>query len=116
MPDMDGYPTRAELEAILTFEGTPHEFVDYINSIWWHDGFRVSNGRDNFRKSVKRLHLSTWGWSGNEEIIGVLQQTWLWFMWWRQSNRGGHYIFEVPTKSFDTKFSQPFGLPHSKVE
>lgn len=113
----DDYPTRDELEAILTFEGTPAEFIDYINSIWWHDGFIVKNGRDRlFKKGVKRAYLSTWGWSGNEDIIEVLKQTWLWMLWWRKSERGGHYEFEIPLDKYNVKFQFAYGLPHSKVE
>lgn len=116
MPDHDGYPTREELQAILDFEGTPEQFVEYINSIWWHDGFRVKSGFDDYL-GVKRCNLSTWGWSGNEDIVGVLKQTWFWMLWWRQSNRGGHYIFEVPTKQWwSKKYPMAMGLPHSDID
>ena len=111
----DDYPTREELQAILDFEGTPAEFVEYINSIWWAEGFTVSNGRDDLRGSVKRCRLSTWGWSGNEDIMTVLDQTWFRMLWWKQSNRGGHYIYEVPKDWWDKKYPMAFGLPHSKV-
>lgn len=118
MPDHDGYPTTQELQAILDFEGTPAEFVDYINSIWWYDGFTIKNGRDDFKRGVKRCYLSTWGWSGNEEIVSVLQQTWFWMLYWQESRRGGHYTFEVSTKqAWNNKLSVgSFGMPHSKVE
>ncbi len=109
------YPTREQLQSLLDFEGTPAEFIEHINDMWWADGFTVKNGRDNFRKSVKRCYLSTWGWSGNEDIISVLDQTWFWMMWWRVSRRGGHYEFEVPADQFNKKFQFAMGLPHSKV-
>ena len=117
MPDLDGYPTKGELELILAFRGTPHEFFDYICSIWWYDSYAVTRGRDAISGGVKRINISTVGWSGNEDIIGVLKQTWFWFMWWQQSNRGGHYMFEVPTKLWDKPVAfEQYGLPHSKVE
>lgn len=116
MPDHDGYPTKEELQSILDFEGAPTDFMSIINLMWWHDGFTVKKGRDDFRKPVMRCYLSTWGWSGNEEIIGVLKQTWFWFLWWRKSRRGGHYEFEIPMSMYTDKFSQKMGLPHSRVE
>jgi hypothetical protein len=113
---MNEYPTEAQLQAILDFEGSPAELVEYIDSIYWANGFTVKSGFDDYL-GVKRCFLSTHGWSGNEDIIGVLRQTWFWMLWWRQSNRGGHYIFEVPTKQWwDKKYPMKFGLPHSKVE
>lgn len=116
MPDGDGYPTKAELQRILKFKGTPAEFVDYIDSIWWDRGFMVKDGRNDFREPVKRLYLSTWGWSGNEDIIGVLHQTWFRLLWWKQYSRGGHYIYEIPKDKFNVKFQFAYGLPRSKVE
>lgn len=117
MPDRDGYPTTEELQNILDFEGNPADFMSVINLMWWHDGFTIKNGRDGLHgKAVKRCYLSTWGWSGNEEIIGVLQQTWFWFQWWRSSRRGGHYEFEIPNDWFTKPYPMAMGLPHSKVE
>lgn len=103
MPDRDGYPTKAELQGIYDFVGSPREFVDYINSIWWHDGFTVENGKDDFYGKIKRLYLSTWGWSGNEETIDYINGTWFRFRYWVMTRRGGHYKFEVPLKDWETK-------------
>lgn len=115
MPDRDGYPTKQELQLMLEFKGTPHEFFDYLCALWEYDQYRVTDGRDGIRKAIKRINISTAGWSGNEEIIGVLRQTWFWFMWWRKSERGGHYTFEVPKDQWDVEFSQKMGLPHSDI-
>lgn len=117
MPDPDGYPTKTELQAILDFEGTPEQLIKYINSIWWGDGFTVKNGRSSsMAGAIKRCFLSTWGWSGNEEIMGVLDQTWFRLLWWHQSNRGGHYIYEIPNDWYFRKYPEKMGLPHSKVD
>lgn len=115
------YPTDEQLQAILDFKGSPRQFIEYINSIWWSEGFTIKPGRDDFKKGVKRCYLSTWGWSGNEDIIAVLRQTWFWMLWWRQSNRGGHYEFEVPNDSFLKSLTsvsglEGFGMPHSKID
>lgn len=106
MPDKDGYPTPKELKAIWSFKGTPAKFVEYINSIWWHDGFRVKDGRDSFdKKAVKKLSLSTWGWSGNEEAMSYIDQTWFKLMYWQSHRRGGHYEFMVPVDQWqNSKF------------
>lgn len=102
MPDSDGYPTQEELQAILDFEGSPAEFVEYINSLWWHDGFTVKNGRGTFGP-VKRCYLSTWGWSGNEEIVSWIEKTWFSYLHWQESRRGGHYTYEVPKERWENK-------------
>lgn len=113
---MNEYPTDAELQSILDFKGTPEQFVDHINSMWWSEGFRVKRGFDGYT-GIQRLTLSTWGWSGNEDIIGVMRQTMFWMLWWRESHRGGHYTFEVPTKAWWRKeLPMEFGLPHSTIE
>lgn len=44
-------------------------------------------------------HISTAGWSGNEELLDALKKAgegMFWFMCWQQSRRGGHYIFQLP--------------------
>lgn len=115
------YPTEEQLQAILDFKGSPRQFIEYIDSIWWADGFTIKPGRDDFKKGVKRCTLSTWGWSGNEDIIGVMKQTWFWMLWWRKSERGGHYEFEVPNDSFLKSLTsvsglETFGMPHSNVD
>ena len=120
MPDREGYPTRDELQALLDFQGTPQQFFDYLCSLWEYDRYAVTNGR-SFSGQVFRINISTVGWSGNEDIIGVLKQTWFWFMWWQKSERGGHYMFEVPKKMWDKDFTRAdgikaFGLPHSSID
>jgi hypothetical protein len=47
----------------------------------------------------RKLELHTGGWSGNEEIISVLQNSMFWVMYWQKSERGGHYYFELPERA-----------------
>jgi hypothetical protein len=49
-----------------------------------------------FKKTRRRLYLSTAGWSGNEEIIMALQKNFVfWAVCWMKEERGGHYTFEI---------------------
>lgn len=97
MPDKDGYPTEKELRRIrewnLTKENV-HGFLRYIEECWWNAewGFCLTG------KRVLTLDLHTGGWSGNEEIIEVLQSSHFWLLYWRNSRRGGHYTFKIPVK------------------
>ena len=95
MPDKDGYPTEEELETIRKWDwidGDIRKLLDHVEECWWEPewGFCLTG------KRVLRLELHTGGWSGNEEIIGVLQDTMFWTLYWERSKRGGHYIFKIP--------------------
>jgi hypothetical protein len=111
MPDNDGYPTEEELKTFEkwkpnTFDTktfSVHEIVDHIKAIWWTPdwGFKLHEGRDRlFRKKVMKLELHTGGWSGNEDVIGELQQTMFWILYWVESHRGGHYYFNIPWQAW----------------
>ena len=65
--------------------------IAFLRSLW-------NNSYGTIRqtgKRVIRLELHTGGWSENEEIIGYLQRSMLWFIWWMRSERGGHYYFKI---------------------
>lgn len=110
MPE-DGYPTEEELERITKWEGDFKELLDYVHSIgqyWSGDrswGWDEEQAIDEHRGGhVTRYHISTGGWSGNESIIGALQDNILfWIMHWVQHRRGGHYIFEIANKPGEVK-------------
>lgn len=104
MPDANGYPTEPELQAILEFTGTPLQFVDYIQSIWWHDYYSTELAADSVLGQVRSWKISTAGWSGNEEIIGYVERTFFHFFYWHQSTRGGHYEFRIPVEKWDKPF------------
>ena len=92
MSPVDGYPTEKELEQIDTWQGTARELVEYLRTIWWAPdwGFHVKG------KRILQLELHTGGWSGNEDIIAGLQETFLWMFSWQMSRRGGHHYFRIP--------------------
>jgi len=94
MPDQDGYPTDEELQRIrdwpLHFEG----LVEFVAQLWRYPCGVKRRGR------VVVLH--TFGWSGNEEVIGALQQhPVFWCFCWQKSFRGGHYWFALPRPKGD---------------
>lgn len=90
MLDDEGYPTDAALDVIRLWPFTDAKgWFRFIESIWhladW--GWKERNNE---------YHISTAGWSGNESIIGAMQENHvMWTLNWIQSRRGGHYIFEV---------------------
>lgn len=100
MPDSAGYLTETELKPIDEFEGTPLEFIDYVQSVWRYDAYSV-DVTEELGTRVRRWNISTAGWSGNEEIISRMQTTMFWFLWWHMSRRGGHYEFRIPEQFWD---------------
>lgn len=117
MPDNNGYPTTKELREfrkwrlknidLATFH--PRNVVDHLESIWWMPdwGFKLHEGRSHiFHKKVMKLELHTGGWSGNEDTIHELEQTWFWWLYWMVSRRGGHYWFEIPWEQWTKVVAQ----------
>ncbi len=89
------YPSNESLEFIKTFDVIKYgnlALAEFIEQIWWcADWGYCLKG-----KRVKKLFLSTGGWSGNEDIIHSLSRNFIfWSMCWMQQRRGGHYIFEI---------------------
>lgn len=93
------YPTKRQLAIIENWsfqEKGRRELLDYLKKWWWYPQFNfcVSGTR------IITLTLHTGGWSGNEAIIEALQNSEFWLFYWRESRRGGHYIFKIPKKHF----------------
>lgn len=104
--DDDGYPTPEALHRLKNFQGTARELIHYVMSIWWpNDSIDAPETLGRIGPTLGGHYiwfwqLHTWGWSGNEEIIETLQQTYFWFRFWQQTTRGGHYAFHVPEPDF----------------
>lgn len=102
MPDQDGYPTDDELQKLKEWDGIadPMGLVSFLEEIWhWPDwGIKTYFGYETFpkHKKVLRFQLHCGGWSGNEEIIRIIQSSNFWFLYWVRSDRGGHYYFTIP--------------------
>ena len=94
MPDKYGYPTPEELRKIKEWNCIDDldGLLRFVENLWYYpDRFYLTG------KKVKRLYLSTGGWSGNESVIKALRETMFWcFAWWK-SQRGGHYWFKWKT-------------------
>ena len=87
--DKFGYPDNLEMETIRTWDYNDfHGLMEYIRQMWKYadDGYWKQRG------NVYRI--STGGWSGNEDIIAaMIGNTMFWMLYWRQSKRGGRYVF-----------------------
>jgi hypothetical protein len=89
---MNDYPTKEELERIRKWPLNEYEsLMEFVHSIWWMPDW-------GWRQKGKTYHISTGGWSGNEDIICAMQDNdnFFWTMCWESSRRGGHYVFKVP--------------------
>lgn len=96
---MNEYPREAELTVIKEWDLLIKPVIgllEYVRAIWKYEDRFVLTG-----KKVLRLYLSTGGWSGNESIIGALQQNFIfWSMCWVKHVRGGHYWFVIKLNQF----------------
>lgn len=105
--DADCYPTNESLQAIVEWQGSARDLLDAVGKVWnlrsW--GWEERTVPDELRpgRFVRRYNISTAGWSGNESLIGAMQEnTLFWIIAWVQSRRGGHYIFEVRERRQDS--------------
>lgn len=91
--DDDGYPTEETLRQIREAPTLKREdcitLLAAVREVWsYADGYWEQEG-DVYR-------LSTAGWSGNEDIIGALQDNHaFWVLHWLSSRRGGHFEFQL---------------------
>ena len=96
--DDDGYPTDQTLAEIEVYGGDLLEFFAGLYKVWhlaswgWHEG----RGKGLLGEWVRRFHISTAGWSGNESLVEAMRKNYfLWHYAWVQERVGGHFIFEV---------------------
>lgn len=86
------YLTQEELKKIVDWDFSDyHGLMEYVKNLWAFDAW-------GFHREDEIYHLSTGGWSGNEDIISAMEQnTMFWSLYWFRSTRGGHYIFAPMT-------------------
>lgn len=88
--DSDGYPTDAALARLRDWPTTdlPGAFA-FAAELWKYP--------DYFKIGTEEIEAHTGGWSGNESVVGAMQDNlMLWTLCWKESRRGGHYKFEIP--------------------
>ena len=102
----DGYPTEESVKAA-------EEYLDMWPTTSFEDGPRwiretllicaenccasyreYHDEKNRFGEAVIKCYFSTGGWSGAEEIIGLIESDFCLSGFMEQWNRGGHYIFE----------------------
>ena len=95
--DRNGYPTELALAKLSEVANKTSwslervkELVEFLRQVWWHPEMGVEFSEDG---ESWGLWLHTLGWSGNEELIGVLSETLFWAIYWQVHKRGGHYYF-----------------------
>ena len=75
--DEQGYPTQEFLDYIKAYDfihSHPMNLFDIIEEVWWGGEWRHKDTKDRLDQDVHQIGISTWGWSGNEEIIPQLRQ------------------------------------------
>lgn len=89
MLDEDGYPTEEALKRIAKWPHTDWPgLLEFTQPLW--------NYPDRWWTEGDVLHLSTGGWSGNEDIIRALEANrFFWAICWISSRRGGWYEFDL---------------------
>ena len=97
--DNDGYPTEkslCRLAEVLRNENVKEAIDAFYNAL-----------EENFyyeccgltKIEVRGEEINVWeyhtmGWSGNEDIINILKQCWLWSIFFERHDKGGHYYFK----------------------
>ena len=88
------YPTDEDLKKIREWPikktDDCYKLIEFVEKIWWLPEWGIWRSKGN------KIHMSTGGWSGNEEIMGaVSSNTMFWVFAFQSHRRGGHYIFQV---------------------
>lgn len=89
---MADYPTDEELEAVKNWPyENRFELIDYLINIFWCPDWCITVKG----KRVKKVWISTGGWSGNEDIMEAFKLNFhIWAYCWKTHRTGGHYYFE----------------------
>ena len=111
----DGYPEDEELDQIRTWTPGPKwsgsepwlGILRPVVSAWNRD-----MGRADWDGQV--LTLVTGGWSGNEEVLGALEDNrCAWSMLWLSSHRGGKHTFGIKNQEREDLLTGP-GTPTAR--
>ncbi len=99
MKDEHGYPTEEALGLIKEWDSNDQPgMMAFVKQCWWMPewGWDEDDGKNFLNKDIRIFNISTGGWSGNEDLIGAMQENMIfWMMSWYSSRVGGHYVFKV---------------------
>ena len=102
-PDGDGYLTDAFLDLLrdqeIAFGDVPRLLVDglpMLVSMMSCCNVEVADGATSLGAPAKVVTFHTGGWSGAEELIGILLGKPAVQMFHSAWRRGGHFTFEIP--------------------
>ena len=92
--DADGYSTEETLEIVRKWKIASNfairDLLAYVEKAWRYP-FRIRRGG---RGRKRWIYIATHGWSGNEELVGALQDNAIfWALCWLESHRGGGFKF-----------------------
>jgi len=101
----DGYPHTIEIARIKTWPvqsmADLRGLLEYVRRRWKYDDmmWAESDETDDMLggRRYREYRMSTGGWSGNEDLVGALEENTIFAMiapWSWQ--RGGHYVYRVP--------------------
>lgn len=96
----EGYPDDAELDAIANWPHGRgfHGLMAEVRRLNWekYGSWRECDVTDEGVEYFREYRLATGGWSGNESLIGALQENFVfWSLCWQMSERGGLYVFRI---------------------
>ena len=88
------YPDERDLQRIARWNSV-HDMrglLTFVRRLWTYPDYFEGDPDTGYH-----FDLATGGWSGNEEIIGALQENLtFWGIAWVSSNRGGRHVFDIP--------------------
>ena len=101
--DANGYPTEESLKRMKEALSDKNQDIDKAINAFYSALKENRYGSDycgpaqvEVRGEVTKVwEYHTGGWSGNEDIINVLSQSWLWSMFLERYDAGGHYYFKA---------------------
>jgi len=94
---MSDYPDSKQLKALKKWDivNDPVGFIEYVEEIMPHYG-KVTIRKIKSPDRVKvKIFIATGGWSGCEDIVSTIGETMFWVFYWRKSERGGAFWFEI---------------------
>lgn len=99
---INGYPTESSLKAIavlpLDFKSAAKFVRQELARCAEHccASFKEEDAIDRNDQPIVKVHFSTGGWSGAEDLMELISSRFDACHFMAQWNKGGHYIFEFP--------------------